>query len=126
MRTADEHVIEQLSRGIAAVFLGNANDLIAELRTIAEDSVHATITRDELITRLAARGFAMRRAVRPDSAAAMVADTTRRYLEGVRGKLIRRTLVRRAETALRPADEPVADIVHNQVESASLPARTRG
>lgn len=99
VRTADEQVIEQLSRwGIAAVFLGNANDLVKELRTIAEDSVHATITRDELINKLEARGFAMRRAVRPDSAAAMLGDTTRRYLEGVRGKLIRRTLVPRAET----------------------------
>lgn len=99
VRTADERTIEELSRcGIAVVYLGSPNDLITELRTIAEDSVHVTITRQELIAKLATRGFAMRRAVHPDSALAIVEDTTRRYLESVRGKLIRRTLVPRAET----------------------------
>ena len=68
VRTVDERTIEDLSRsGIAAVYLGNPDDLVAALRTIAEDSIHATITRDELIAQLAARGFAMRRAVSPDS-----------------------------------------------------------
>lgn len=99
VRTADERTIEELSRsGIAAVYLGRPNDLIQALRTIAEDSVHMTITRDELIAKLAARGFRMRRAVRPESAMAMLEDATGRYLESVRGKLIRRTLVPRPET----------------------------
>jgi hypothetical protein len=99
VRTVDERTIEDLSRsGIAAVYLGNPDDLVGALRTIAEDSIHATVTRDDLIAKLATRGFAMRRAVRPDSAVAMVEDATRRYLEGVRGKLIRRTLVPRTET----------------------------
>lgn len=99
VRTADERTIEDSVRwGIAAVYLGNTDHLIATLRTIAEDSVHATITRDQLIEKLASRGFVMRRAVRPDSAVAMVEDATRRYLESARGKLIRRTLVPRTET----------------------------
>lgn len=99
VRTADERTLKDLTRsGIAAAYLGNPDDLIAELRTIAEDSVHETITREDLIAKLAARGFAMRRAVRPESAVAMVEDATRRYLGSVRGKLIRRTLVPRSET----------------------------
>lgn len=99
VRTVDERTIQDLSRsGIAAIYLDKPDDVIAALRTIAEDSVHTTITRDDLIARLAGRGFAMRRAVRPDSATAMVEDATRRYLESVRGKLIRRTLVPRIET----------------------------
>ena len=99
VRTADERTIEDLSRSrIAAAYLGNPDDIVAALRTVAEDSIHATITRDQLTARLAARGFAMRRAVRPDSAVAMVEDATRRYLESVRGKLIRRTIIPRSET----------------------------
>jgi hypothetical protein len=98
VRTADERTIEDLSlSGIAAVYLGSPNGLVTALRTIAEDSVHATITREELIAKLAGRGFAMRR-VRPDSALAMVENGTSRYLESVRGKLIRRRLVPRSET----------------------------
>ena len=99
VRTADETVIKDLSRsGIAALYLGDPDDLTAELRTIAEDSVHMTLTREDLIARLATRGFAMRRVVHPASALDLVEKTTRRYLESVRGKLIRRTLVPRSET----------------------------
>lgn len=99
VRTADERTIRELSRaGIAAVYLGSSDDLVAELRTIAEDSVHLTITREQLTVTLAVRGFLMRRAVHPDSALVLVENVTRRYLESVRGKLIRRTLVPRSET----------------------------
>jgi hypothetical protein len=114
VRTVDERTIEDLSRaGIAAVYLGDPDDLVGALRTIAEDSIHATITRDDLIARLAARGFAMRRAVRPDSAIAMAEDATRRYLESVRGKLIRRALVPRTETQtlLGVLGNPAGDVV---------------
>jgi hypothetical protein len=114
VRTIDERTIEDLSRsGIAAIYLGRPDDLVAALRTIAEDSIHTTITREELISKLAGRGFSMRRAVRPDSAVAMVEDATSRYLEGVRGKLIRRTLVPRTETQalLKVIGDPARDIV---------------
>lgn len=114
VRTVDERTIEDLSRsGIVAVYLGNPDDLVGALRTIAEDSIHATITRDDLIETLAKRGFAMRRTVRPDSAIAMVEDATRRYLESVRGKLIRRTLVPRTETQtlLGALGDPAGDVV---------------
>jgi hypothetical protein len=99
VRTVDEHTIEELTRwGIAAIYLGDPQALINELRAVATNSIHVTITRDELIVKLATRGFAMRRVIDRTSAAATVADATRRFLEGVRGKLIRRTLVPREET----------------------------
>jgi rRNA-processing protein FCF1 len=99
VRTADEQTIKDLARlGVAVVYLGNPDSVVAELRTIAEDSVHDTITREDLIATLDKRGFKMRRAVHPDSALAMVEATTRRYLRSVRGKLIRHTLVSRSQT----------------------------
>ena len=99
VRTVDERGLAELTRsGIRTVYLGRPDDLTAALRTIAEDSTHAVLTRVELIAKLAERGFKMRRAVTPDSAMAMVNDATRRYLDTVRGKLIQRALVPRSET----------------------------
>lgn len=101
VHTISERLIEELARsGITVVYLGRPSDLIAALRTIAEDSVHVSLTRDDLIAKLTIRGFAMRRVAHPDSALAAVGDASRRYLESVRGKLIRRTLVPRPETQL--------------------------
>ena len=65
VRAIDEAGIEQQVRwGIAVRFLGDATNVVDELRTILEDSVHRTITRDGLIDRLAAGGLITRRSAR--------------------------------------------------------------
>lgn len=99
VRTFDERGIQEMVRcGIAALFLSDFDALVGELRSISQDSIHQTISRDVLIQMLRARGFIMRRVVSPESAAVIVSETTRRYLEGVRSRLIEHTLLPRVET----------------------------
>jgi hypothetical protein len=98
VQTADERTIDELVHsGVAALFLSKPAAVIAELRTIIQDSVHQTITRDMLVARLAERGFVLRR-VNLESAAAIVSDTTQKYLQTVRFKLIQHKLLAREET----------------------------
>ena len=90
--------IEQLVRsGIQASFFANPSDVIAELRTIALDSVHKTIAREELLKRLLHRGFPLRR-VNPALAADAIAEVTTMYLDGARRKLIGHKVIPRAAT----------------------------
>ncbi|MBI2094929.1 MAG: hypothetical protein HYT89_02040 [Candidatus Omnitrophica bacterium] len=99
VKTVDEKSLEeQVHWGIRALFLADPNIVCAELRCIAEDSIHQTITREALIERLAQRGFMLRRLAKLDSAAALVGEATERYLAVVRKKLIRKSLIPRAAT----------------------------
>ena len=48
VRTIDEHELrDKVSWGVAALFLANPAAVVAELRGIAEDAVHRTISRQE-------------------------------------------------------------------------------
>ena len=99
VRSVDEQTLEQQAYwGAQALFLAPPARVCSELRTLAEDSVHKTITRDELIAEMAKRGLMLRRLARLDSAGALVHEVTDRYVDGSRRKLIRNSLIPRVAT----------------------------
>lgn len=60
VRTIDEHSLEQhIKESLFALFLADPDAVASKLRCIALDSVHKTITRDELIARLAKSGYTL-------------------------------------------------------------------
>src|SRR5206468_1433170 len=89
---------QQVQWGVRALFLANPNDVCAELRSFAEDSIHKTITRDALVEHLSGRGFKLRRLAKLDAAEPLVREITKRYLDSARKKLLRQSLLPRAAT----------------------------
>jgi len=113
VRTIDEKGIEQQVRlGIQASFLANPTDVTAELRTLALDSVHRTITRQNLLDSLSQRGFLLRR-VNPAIAPDVIAEVTRGYVDGARRKLIGHKIIPRAATQalLQKFDAGISDML---------------
>lgn len=96
VRSIGEIDLEQKVRwGLQALFLADPVDVLAELQKIVDDSVFRTIDRQELIDRLAQRGYALRRLLTPQNAGLAIQSATERYLDGVRKKLIQKSLVTR-------------------------------
>jgi hypothetical protein len=96
VRSIGEIDLEQKVRwGLQTLFLADPVDVLADLQKIVEDSVFRTIHRQELVDRLAQRGYALRRLLTPQNAGLAIRSATERYLDGVRKKLIRRSLVTR-------------------------------
>jgi hypothetical protein len=101
VRAMDEQSIEDnVTWGLRALFLSDPISICNELRALAEQSVHKTLTRDDLLSHLAARGHHLRRLRKPDAASALVHEVTEQYLTGVRKKLIRKTFIPREATQL--------------------------
>jgi len=99
VRSADERsLFERVQIDAQALFLADPKLVCSELRAIALDSVHKTITRDDLVGRLKERGFVLRRLVDGADATAVVMEATTRYLEGTRPRLILNMLFPRAAT----------------------------
>jgi hypothetical protein len=99
VRSTDERSLsERVHIDAQALFLADPNHVCSALRTIALDSVHQTVTRDNLIERLKDRGLVLRRLVDGAHATAVVTEATTRYLEGTRPRLIRHVPLRRAAT----------------------------
>lgn len=99
VRSMDELSLSELAHSNAqALFLADPKDVCSLLCMIVLNSVHQTVTRDDLIEQLKERGFALRRLVDGAHATAVVTEATTRYLEGIRPRLIRRVLLRRAAT----------------------------
>ena len=114
IRTIDERELENKVRwGVEALFLANPTAVVAELRGIAEDSVHRTISRHDLVEQLTRRGFPLRRIRNPGHAAVAVQEASDRYLIPARRKLIQRKLVpkKSAETLLLRLDSTATDSV---------------
>ena len=118
VRTIDEREIEQKVRwGVQALFLAYPNKVVAELRTIVDDSVHRAITRRALVEALGRRGHRLRHLTSPENAGAAVEEATDAYLDGARGKLIGRRLIPRTvagtatQTLLARLDETATDSV---------------
>jgi hypothetical protein len=83
VRSADERsLLERVRIGAQALFLANPNDVCSALRVIALDSVHQTVTRDDLIERLKESGFILRRLVDGAHATAVVTEAMRFGLTG--------------------------------------------
>lgn len=113
VRTSDERSLEEkVTWGLSALFLADPESVYGELRRIAEDSIHQTLTRDTLIARLTASGFKLRRLVRLDAAPAVVNEVTDRFLADARKKLIRESLIPRAatQTLLSKIDDSAYDL----------------
>ena len=97
VRTIGERQLErQVQWGIQAVFLADPSRVLPELLKIVEDSLHPTITRQELVEKLSRRGYRLRHLTRPGNAGVAVEAATDRYLDGARSRLIQQKLVPRA------------------------------
>ena len=114
VRTIGERDLAQRVRwGVQASFAADAGRVAAGLLAILTASAPRTLTRRQLVERLARRGFRPRRLYAPDRAGGAVAAATDRYLEGARRGLVRgRVLPRKAAAALAarlagPASESV-------------------
>ena len=94
VRVIDEPgLIQNVKWGVRALFLGDPEPIIAELRAIADDSVHRKWTRGSLVQRLEARGYQHRVLAAPENAAAAVEAATDQFLDLARRRLIREKLV---------------------------------
>ena len=99
VRSTDEQTLsERVHIGAQALFLADPNDVCSALQTIALDSVHQTVSRDDLVARLKKSGLVLRRLVDGAQAPAVVTEATTRYLDSTRPRLIRQVLLRRAAT----------------------------
>ena len=114
VHTIDERELrDKVTWGVTALFLANPATAVAELRGIAEDSVHRTISRQHLVEELRRRGLPLRHVRNPEHAVPAVQATTDRFLDIARRKLIQRRLVSKAaaETLLSRLDRAPSDSV---------------
>ena len=113
-RTIDEHQLREKAGWQArALFSADPASVLPELRAVALDSVHRTITRKELAEDLSQRGYPLRILRSPDYAGVAAEAATERYLDGARKRLIHQTLVSRAASTelLSRLDGPASDSV---------------
>ena len=114
VRTIGERDLEDKVRwGVRLLYLADSTQVLAELRAIVEDSVHRTITHQDLVEALSRRGYRMRRLSSPENAGVAVWEATKRYMDVARRRLIRQRLVPRtaAETLLSRLGEAATDSV---------------
>ena len=114
VHTISEHLLKDKVRGrVQDRFFVDPDKVLSELRAIVEDSVHRTITRQDLVEELARRGCRMWHLPSPEHAGVAVREATDRYLDGARRRLIRRTLVQReaSKTLLSCLGETATDSV---------------
>ena len=112
VHTIDERELrDKVSWGVAALFLANPAAVVAELRGIAEDSVHRTISRQDLVEQLRRRGLPLRHLLNSEHAVPAVQAATDRFLDSARLKLIQRRLVSKAaaKTLLSRLDRAPSD-----------------
>ena len=94
VRVIDEReLIEKVKWGVQALFLGKRAPIVAELRAIAQDSVHQEWTRSSLFLTLKARGYLRQSLPAPENASAAVEAATDQFLSLGRRRLIQEKLV---------------------------------
>lgn len=99
IRSIDEKSLSERAQAEARVlFLADPHEVCSTLRTIALDSVHQTVSREDLVELLKARGLVLRRLVIGANASAVVAEATNRYLESTVPRLINQMLLPRTAT----------------------------
>ena len=100
VRTVGERDLERNVRwGVQALFLADADRVMARILAILTCSVPGTTTRRGLVERLARRGCRPRRLLAPNHAGEAVGAATDRYLDGVRRRLIRGAAIARGAAA---------------------------
>ena len=99
VRTMDEKGIkEQVRESLLARFLTKPDDVCDALRSIAADSIHKRIDREQLISALGERGFRLRKLAKPNDAPSLIAEVTNHYLEVTKKKLIQGSIIPRSFT----------------------------
>lgn len=99
VRTIDERGIEdQVRQSLSLHFLSDHTEICNALLAIVEDSIHATLDRDHLVSNLESNGFRLRRIVNPSNAPILVAEVTNRYTEDIRQQLINKSSIARSES----------------------------
>ena len=114
IRTIDERALrDNVTYAVAWLFPADRTAVVAELRGIAEDSVHYTLSREVLLEKLSRRGIQLRQVRGPDDAAGAVRSATDRFLNLARRKLIQQRLVPKAAAAklLSRLEGPATDSV---------------
>lgn len=97
IHTIDERNIRQQAQwGVEALYECDSGQMLGQLLTIVEDSVHRRWTCFELTKELAHRGYRPRHLRRPEHAAFALESSTNVYLDSVRTKLIHQQLVPRS------------------------------
>ena len=103
VRTIDERALRDSAKyAVAWLFRAERSAVVAELRGIAEDSVHCTLSREVLLEKLTQRGIPLREVGDSDDAVSTVRsarDITETFLNGARRKLIQHELVPQAAAA---------------------------
>ncbi len=96
VRTMDEKGIKELvHKEIQALFLCNPVSVCDTLRSLALDSVHRELCRDDLVTALKESGFTLPNL---SDEASVISEVTTQFLQVTKQKLIQDTLIRRAAT----------------------------
>ncbi len=96
VHTIDERELQGKVRwGVQAFFLAEPGKVESALWAIVENSVHRTITRQELVDKLARHSYGLRRLSSPEHAGVAVEEATNRYLASTQRRLIRQTLIPR-------------------------------
>ena len=89
VRTVDERELKARVRWASlALFVADPESVLTQLRAVAEDSVHRTITREHLVQELAKSGYRLRRVKNVRDAAIVIEETTSSYLDVARRRLI--------------------------------------
>ena len=121
VRTIGDRELEQkVQWGVTSLFLVKPPAVMDALRGIAEDSVHCTITREDLVEDLTGRGYPLRLLSSPANASVAIREATDRYLDGARRKLIRNQLVPRLATGTllsRMERDPIDSVVTGRAGS---------
>ena len=95
---------DKVRSALPALFLAEADTVVAALRRIVDDSVHGKWTRRGLTEHLTRQGYPLRWVVSPTNAAPAIESVTDAYLQGTRSRLIQgRMLPRSATTAILSA-----------------------
>ena len=108
VRTIGERDLDELIHSrVALLFRANPHWVTEALLNIIEDSVHRTVTREEITRQLAEGGYPLREIPEAELAHLAVRRVTGQYLEGERSRLIRGELVPRkaVETLLSRIQE---------------------
>ena len=126
VRTIGERDLDELIQSkVALLFRANPHRVTEALLNIIEDSVHRTVTREEITRQLAEGGYPLREIPEAELAHLAVRRVTGQYLEGERSRLIRGELVPRkaVETLLSRIQENTNGVLTGKAGAGKRPAR---
>lgn len=104
---------EQIYYFSRAIYLADEDSVLSELSRVVEESIHQTLTRDDLVSRMRTRGFELRQVSNRQQAVHAVKRTTENFVNGARRRLIHHELVPRSasEEVASGVDESFSVII---------------